>query len=359
METNPALYVQPAGHIEDFPLAGDADRQSKAIAGELDGPVATWRLGLHLTVHANADARRSPRNHVALSTWNDLAGAPGPDLRGPVIVTGAPGRDGLLQPLPQASAELVAHWARLQCAMAVVASPQVSAAQAIGTRDLQCDAHAVHRDRDSGRWAYVVLDGIGDEDDVRDHVRTWAPALAREAARSGDPADAIAHIRARIEAQQRSRRWHYMDPGAVAVDAVHHHDDPVLQLAWSGDARAYRFSRTGVLHQLTKDHNYAQELLDASRTPRKWDHNSVTANLEYGAIGHLQVHADLVRQLILCSDGVYHPLETHEPGLLEAVAELALDAKDSAASLVTEALAAGQRHGEKCDNATALVVTLR
>jgi serine/threonine protein phosphatase PrpC len=355
--TTPALYVQPGGHIEPFPLAEDCERQQKAIASELDGPASAFRLGRHLTVHANPEARQRPRNQVALSTWHDLAGAPGPDLRGPVIITGPERRDGLLQPLPAASAELVAHWARLKRAGAVVAtSPEVSAVQDIGTRDLQCDAYAVRRDRASGRWAFVVLDGIGDEDDVQAHVRRWAPALARQAAISGDPADAIAQIRHQITSGLRARRWHYMDPGAVAVVAVYHPGDPTLRLAWSGDARAYRLSHIAGLNQLTKDHNYAQELLDAGRTPKEWDHNSVTATLEDGVVDHTEVPVNLIAQLILCSDGVYHPLETHEPGLLEAAAELALDAKDGAASLVAEALAVGRRRGDKRDNATALVV---
>ncbi|WP_217572595.1 PP2C family serine/threonine-protein phosphatase [Streptomyces sp. GbtcB7] len=353
-----ALYVEPGGHIEDFPLADDAERQHKAIADELDGPAVAWRLGRHLTVHANPYAHQRPRNKVALSTWHDLAGGAGPDLRGPVIVTGAPDRDGRLQPLPAASAELIAHWASLQRAASIVdGAPAVSAAQDIGTRDVQCDAYAVRHDRASGRWAYVVLDGIGDEDDVQAHVRRWAPALAREATISGDPADAIVQIRAQINARLGARHRHYMDPAAVAVVAVYHHGDPTLRLAWSGDARAYRLNHIVGLDQLTKDHNYAQELLDAGCTPKAWDHHSVTAHLEDGEIGRTQVEVDLVPQLILCSDGVYYPLETREPGLLEAAAELALDAKDSAGSLVAEALAVGRRHDEKCDNATALVVT--
>jgi serine/threonine protein phosphatase PrpC len=206
------------------------------------------------------------------------------------------------------------------------------------------------------RWAFVVLDGIGDEDDVRDHVQTWAPALAREAATSGYPHDAIAQIRAKI-LRQLGRRWHFTDPSAVAVVAVYGPTDPLLRLAWSGDARAYRLSRIGTAEPLTKDHNYAQELLDAGRQPKQWDHNSVTSCLEDGEIGAAEVELELVAQLILCSDGVYHPLDTHEPGLLEEAAVLALDAKESASSLVTEALALGRAREERCDNATALVVT--
>ncbi|WP_073947598.1 PP2C family protein-serine/threonine phosphatase [Streptomyces kebangsaanensis] len=357
---NTAIHVQPNGHIEHFHLADDPQRQQADIAAELDGPVTAWRLGRHLTVHAGVTGYRRSRNGVALSTWQDLAGGPGPDLRGPVVATGAPSGDGLLQPLPAASAELVEHWARLQRAAAVVASaPEVSAAQATGTRKVQCDAYAVRQDRASGRWAFVVLDGIGDDEEVRAHVGRWAPELAREAALLGDPAEAIIRVRARIidrVRRLRGRRWHYSDPGAVAVVAVYHPGDPLLHLAWSGDARAYRLSYVAGLDPLTKDHNYAQELLDAGRTPRQWDHNSVTATLEDGVVGVARCDVDICAQLILCSDGVYHPLETHEPGLLEMAAELALDAKDSAATLVAEALAIGRRRKEACDNATALVV---
>ncbi|MFF3378091.1 PP2C family protein-serine/threonine phosphatase [Streptomyces sp. NPDC002680] len=353
-----ALYIEPGGHIEDFYLADDAQRQCQDIADELDGSTAVWRLGRHLTVHAGLGAHQRPRNQVLLSTWHDLAGGPGPDVRGPVIVTGPPNRDGRLQPLPAASAELIARWARLQRAASIVAdAPAVSAAQDIGTRGVQCDAYAVRRDRASGRWAYVVLDGIGDEDDVRAHVRRWAPALARQAAISGDPADAIAQIRAQIDARRGARRRRDSDPAAVAVVAVYHHGDPKLRLAWSGDARAYRRNHIAGLDQLTKDHSYAQELLDAGRTPKESDHHSVTAILEEGEIGDAQVDVDLIAQLIFCTDGVYYPLETNEPGLMEATAEFTLDAKDSAGLLVSEALAVGRRRDGERDNATALVVT--
>ncbi|MFV5995021.1 hypothetical protein ACNPQM_21830 [Streptomyces sp. NPDC056231] len=43
-----------------------------------------------------------------------------------------------------------------------------------------------------------------------------------------------------------------MDPCAVAGVAVHHRFDPVLRLAWSGDARAYRLSHTAGLHPLIR-----------------------------------------------------------------------------------------------------------
>ncbi|MCZ1001216.1 hypothetical protein O1M63_29185 [Streptomyces mirabilis] len=65
-----ALYVEPGGHIEDFPLADDAERQYQAIADELDGLAVARRLGRHLTFHADAYAHQRPatRSHSALGT---------------------------------------------------------------------------------------------------------------------------------------------------------------------------------------------------------------------------------------------------------------------------------------------------
>lgn len=65
---------------------------------------------------------------------------------------------------------------------------------------------------------------------------------------------------------------------------------------------------------------------------------------------------EMVAELVLCSDGVHHPLETYEPGLMEEALLMALDVKDGAGSLVAEALARGRSRGVSQDNATALVV---
>lgn len=350
-----ALYVQPNGHTEPFYLDDEPKRQQSDIADELDGPVTAWRLGRHMTAHTSAPGFERTRNEPVRCAWRDLAGADAPDLRGPVIVTGPESRDGLLQPLPPHAAERIYRWARPLRAATIRRRPQMSAAQAVGTRDLQCDTHALHHDRVSGRWAFVVLDGVGDEEDVQEHVRTWAPELARAAARSGEPISAIAHVRAQI-LTRLGRRWNHMDPGAAAVVAVYHPTNPRLRLAWSGDARAYRLSHIGTLVPLTKDHNFAQELRDAGRQPKEWDHNSLMACLEDGDIGFEEAELDVVAQLVLCSDGVHHPLETYEPGLMEEALLLAPDAKEGAGSLVAEALAQGRTRGASQDNATALVV---
>lgn len=64
----------------------------------------------------------------------------------------------------------------------------------------------------------------------------------------------------------------------------------------------------------------------------------------------------MVAELVLCSDGVHHPLETYEPGLMEELMLVGWDAKEGAGSLVAEALAQGRSREASCDNATALVV---
>lgn len=355
MSGTTTLYVQPDGVFERTTLPDSTHGQQATIADLVDGPVASWRLGRHMTVHTSKPGPARTRNEVARETWRTFGRGHAPDLRGVAVITGAPQPDGRLQSIPDATLEVATRWADLVRGASIAVRPDVCAVQARGTRDEQCDAFAIRRDAASGRWAYVVLDGIGDDEEVRRHVRTWAPVLARAAARLGDPAAAIAEIRESI-AYRRRRRWSHMDPGAVAVVAVYDRTDPLIRVAWSGDARAYRLSHVDTIEPLTKDHNYAQELLDAGLQPKAWDHHSVTSTLEEGPIGSAAAPADLFAQLILCTDGVYHPLETQEPGLLQLTALMGLDAKGSAGALVDDAVRCALRWKGKSDNATALVV---
>ncbi|REE61475.1 serine/threonine protein phosphatase PrpC [Streptomyces sp. 3212.3] len=349
------LYVQPDGVFERTTLPDSTQRQQSTIADLVDGPVTSWRLGRHMTVHTAKPGPTRTRNEIARETWRTFGRGQAPDLRGVAVITGAPYPDGRLQSIPDATLEVATRWADILRGASISLRPDVCAVQDRGTRDEQCDAFAIRRDAASGRWAYVVLDGIGDDEEVCRHVRTWAPVLARSAARLGDPAAAIAEVRESI-AYRRRRCWSHMDPGAVAVVAVYDRADSLIRVAWSGDARAYRLSHIDTIERLTKDHNYAQELMDAGRQPKAWDHHSVTSTLEEGEIGSVAAPAELFAQLILCSDGVYHPLETYEPGLLQLTAHMGLDAKGSAGSLVDDGVRCARRWQDKSDNATALVV---
>ncbi|WP_392749424.1 hypothetical protein [Streptomyces sp. LN590] len=160
-----------------------------------------------------------------------------------------------------------------------------------------------------------------------------------------------------------SQSWASLPTGAPAYERTR--NEP-LRCAWrdlaGADAPDLRgrprlpASDFGNLVPLTKDHNWAQELRDAGRQLKEWDHNSLTACLGDGDIGLAEVLLDMVAQFALRPDGVHHPLETYEPGPMEEAMLLALDAKEGAGSLVVESLAQGRSREASSDNATALVV---
>ena len=109
-----------------------------------------------------------------------------------------------------------------------------------------------------------------------------------------------------------------------------------LMIIHVGDSRAYLF-RAGHLHRLTKDHTYAQMLVDCGRLEECDVASSgvrhVLTNALGGSTEHVDVDVDLLRlengdRLLLCSDGL-------------------TDLVDDDA--ITETLAATPASGEACD----------
>ncbi|MFF3493769.1 PP2C family protein-serine/threonine phosphatase [Streptomyces sp. NPDC002795] len=357
MDTANALYVLPNGTLRPLDIGTSADRQAAHLDDLLTGPAQAWPLGLHLIAHTGTAAAPRAVNEPARIAWTRLAGgAPAPDLRGPVVITGPADLDDVLRSPSQDAVTEVTRMAGLLAQATILTGPQVSAVQLQGTRQEQCDMHAVSRDRASGRWAFALLDGIGDSDDVRVHVRRWAPELARTAARMGRPGNAIAEIRHLINTAPH--RWGGMQAEAVAVVAVFEPGAPTLQVAWSGDARAYALSPRGRLTRLTRDHSEAQDKLNVGLVPDEWDHRTVLANLEYGRVGQVEVEARQVSRLLLCSDGVHHPLESRAPGLIRDLMAVATTERDAAATLVAEAVSAAMAREGEAGNATVLVAAL-
>jgi protein phosphatase len=85
-----------------------------------------------------------------------------------------------------------------------------------------------------------------------------------------------------------------------------------LLIVHVGDSRAYLF-RAGQLHRLTKDHTYAQMLVDCGRLEACDVESSGVAHILTNAIGgsteQVEVDVDLLRledgdRLLLCSDGL-------------------------------------------------------
>ncbi|GAA3239601.1 mucin-2 [Streptomyces lavendulae] len=227
-----------------------------------------------------------------------------------------------------------------------------STAQLIGGRSHQCDATATYTHEN--RRAYVLLDGIGSDEDIQSWTRTTARRLARAAARSG-ALEGLQQIHAARAAEVAEAGWYGRDmPMAVAVVAVTEPGKP-LHIAWCGDARAYLLpARGSQVRCLTTDHNMRQMLIDMGVEPGPYSRNRVTSYLgDTSATAPLgSVTTRATGRLILASDGAYEPLEDADVKLSDY---LTGRPHKAARTFVDAAIIHG---GPRADNATALVADL-
>jgi serine/threonine protein phosphatase PrpC len=235
-------------------------------------------------------------------------------------------------------------------------------AQLIGDRSHQCDATAIYT-APSGARAYVLLDGIGSTDEIRDWTRDAARQLARAAARRGDAEAGLHAVYDRYAAEpDRQGPWG-SGPLACAVVAVTAPGRP-LTVAWCGDARAYILVR-GTVQRLTADHNLRRIYPPNNVFPLGGNRNIITSCLgstytddevkaEYGhpAIEAVTRDAEDCR-LLLASDGAYEPLEDSLRNLADYLIGTPTEAaRDFVQSAIDHA-------GPHVDNATVLVADLR
>ncbi|MEV6689503.1 mucin-2 [Streptomyces sp. NPDC051130] len=230
--------------------------------------------------------------------------------------------------------------------------PFHATAQLIGGRSHQCDATATYTYR--GTRAYALLDGIGSTEEVQTWTQTAARRLARAAAYCGATVGLRAVHAARAAELARADWYAEYMPKAVAVVAVAAPGRD-LEVAWCGDARAYRLpATTEQLSRLTTDHNRRQQLLDMDVNPGPYSRNIVTSYLgdtsPHVSIG--SVTAPNSGRLLLASDGAYEPLEDAE---LTVANYLVGPPPRAAQTLVSAAIEHG---GSRADNATVLVVDL-
>ncbi|MEJ7647793.1 MAG: protein phosphatase 2C domain-containing protein [Nakamurella sp.] len=141
--------------------------------------------------------------------------------------------------------------------------------------------------------------------------------------------------------------------------AVTEQDGAAYWLAFNiGDSRVYRWA-DGLLEQISVDHSYVQELVDAGdldpagmRThPQR---NVITRAV--GMVGDDDIDCWLLpiragERLLVCSDGITGELRDPQIAALLSTND---DPQQAADALIAEALAAGGR-----DNATALIVDVR
>ncbi len=131
-----------------------------------------------------------------------------------------------------------------------------------------------------------------------------------------------------------------------------------LWVAHTGDSRLYR-QRDGVLEQLTRDHSFSQELLDAGMVTEEEARLLPAKNLVTRALGaspdiEPEIHDYDVREgdvLLLCSDGLTEMVTFDEIGGL--VAGCGADVTEAARRLVDMANEAGGR-----DNTSVVLVRL-
>jgi serine/threonine protein phosphatase PrpC len=182
-------------------------------------------------------------------------------------------------------------------------------AQQIGDRSHQCDATATAAGPDGVR-AYVLLDGIGSTDEIRDWTRTAARRLARTAAYHGDAETGLRAQYARYAADpDRHSPWASL-PDACAVVAVA--SPRWLTVAWCGDTRAYLMAGGTVL-RLTADHNERRAFGGNRNIITSFLGNTETDQEVKDRYGHPAIES-VTRQLensrlLLASDGAYEPLE--------------------------------------------------
>lgn len=233
-------------------------------------------------------------------------------------------------------------------------------AQLIGDRSHQCDATATAT-APSGARAYVLLDGIGSTDEIRDWTRTAARRLARSAAYH---ADAETGLRAQYERYaanpDRQGPWARM-PDACAVVAVA--SPRWLTVAWCGDVRAYLLVR-GTVQRLTADHNLRRVY------PANGVHGGGNRNIVTSCLGNAETDQEVKDQyghpaiesvtrlsensrLLLASDGAYEPLEDSLRNLADY---LTGDPRTAARDFVQSAVDHATLHA---DNATVLIADLR
>lgn len=234
-------------------------------------------------------------------------------------------------------------------------------AQLIGDRSHQCDATAV-ASAPSGARAYVLLDGIGSSDEVRDWTRAAARKLARAAARRGDAEAGLRAVYDRYAADpDRQGPWGF-GPKACAVVAVTAPGKP-LTVAWCGDARAYLLAR-GTVVRLTADHNLRRVY------PPNDMHGGGNRNIVTSCLGNYETDQEVKNRyghpaiestirgpedcrLLLASDGAYEPLEDSCRNLANyLVGDPAPTARDFVQAAIDHA-------GPHVDNATVLVADLR
>jgi serine/threonine protein phosphatase Stp1 len=208
---------------------------------------------------------------------------------------------------------------------------------------------------DLGVWA--VADGAGGHQ-AGDVAATIVSDALRAVPAGLGSAELLAEVRLRMDGAHKRLQEEAIRRGGTDILA----STIVVLIArgehyaclWAGDSRAYLL-RGGMLTQVSHDHSFVQELVDAGAITPIEAANHPRANVITRALGaqseivNLDKTTDRLRsgdRFLLCSDGVSKTLAEHE------IARLLADGDDaSATQMITAAL-----EGQADDNVTAVVI---
>ena len=209
---------------------------------------------------------------------------------------------------------------------------------------------------DPGASIWIVADGMGGQEagEVASTIVVDSMLASIKAGFSLDEAFAHSH-QAVVDAAEGGQGDSSMGSTAVVLQMK----DNDYEIAWVGDSRAYLWN--GALHQLTRDHTFAQQLLDAGVINEQEavthpHRNKLTRVLEASATSESsieRVSGTLAtnEMILLCSDG----LSSHVSGdQISSILDQDINIQEKVDRLVDAALAAGGK-----DNITVILVAAK
>jgi serine/threonine protein phosphatase PrpC len=215
---------------------------------------------------------------------------------------------------------------------------------------------------DTERGLFCVADGMGGHAAGEVASRLAVEALAREMARPDAGAPLDARLRAAVAAANRAileaagRDPTLVGMGTTLTALALATDDRSFTIAHIGDSRAYLY-RQGALTQLTADHTWVQQQVDAGLLTPEEARRHPLASMLTRALGISDdpevdiIHGELEPGdlILLCSDGLTGMVDDAELAAILARDDLPLD------GLARELTAAANRNGGM-DNITAILI---
>jgi serine/threonine protein phosphatase PrpC len=181
-----------------------------------------------------------------------------------------------------------------------------------GPRSHQADATGAHYYRPTGRYAWCVADGIGDDYDPADAAHRSAPLAAHVATIRGAAAGILAARADLNHFYEGAPRGQSGDCVMVTACEMSESVGGGFDVAWAGDCRAYVL-QDGALVQVTEDHTEGQEMRGWedpywSTIASGYDHIVTRSVAGDQPIASARITGS-VDMLMLCSDGVSKVLD--------------------------------------------------